>query len=408
MIPALVLGVAMQTFAHLSLQDAERAALAHAPDVAAASAKVDEARALFHAAKASYGPALFANYAASPQAGNIPGTTVQQRLTTLGAQVTLGDLLAYAPAAAQANAALSAAQFDLANARRAERIVAIGDYYSALAAHARLGARASALAAAQADERAARLRFGAGDAPKLDVVRAEVAFAQAQAALALARADAQNADDALAAELGIDPAQLVTIPARGDEVLASLPDAPTAVRVALASRPELASARANVVAEERAVEVAQRGSVPLVSVTVGETSGYDTGIPVRGPSLGAQMTLPLGGAAHDRVLAERARLAQARALYEKARRAIVSEVGSAARTTAAQRAALDAAERALREARAEVDATQIGYRSGASSSLDVESARATYVQTLVTEITARYGFAQAAATLQLEIGDVHA
>ncbi len=408
MIHGLILGVVIEGFAKVTLPDAERAAIAHSPDVAAASAKVDEARALFDAARASYGPALIANYAEAPQGGNAPGETIAQRLTTVGAQVTLGDLLAYAPAVSQANAVLRGAQFDLANARRAERIAVIGEYYGALAAHARLAARTSALAAARSDERAATLRFHAGDVPKLDVVRAEVAVSQAQAARALARADVQNADEALATELGIDVAELQQVAASGSSLPTNAPDPAHAVRAALAARPEIASAKANVAAEEHAVAVAQRGGLPLLTLSAGMTSGVDTGIAVHGPSVNASLALPIGGAAHDRVLAERARLAQAQALLAKAERAVRVEVGSAARSVAAQESALVAAERALREAKAEVNATQIGYRSGASSSLDVETARATYAQALGADITARYGLAQAQATLQLEIGESHA
>ncbi|HEY5348846.1 MAG TPA: TolC family protein, partial [Candidatus Lustribacter sp.] len=98
----------------------------------------------------------------------------------------------------------------------------------------------------------------------------------------------------------------------------------------------------------------------------------------------------------------------ARALLEKARRAVIVEVGSAVRTYQGERAALGAAQRALRSARAEFTATRIGYANGASSSLDVEAARATYVQAMVGEISALYAQAQAQATLELLIGQPHA
>jgi len=74
----------------------------------------------------------------------------------------------------------------------------------------------------------------------------------------------------------------------------------------------------------------------------------------------------------------------------------------------AQSVALAAAQRALEEADAEFKATQIGYRNGASSSLDVESARATYVQALVAQISALYPQQEAEATLQLLMGKSNA
>ncbi len=408
MIAALLLAVSIQRFADLPLDAAEQAAITRSPDVAVAASKVQEQQALVAEARASYGPALTGNYTEGPQGGNA-GETVAQRLTTVGAQVSLGDLLAYAPAVAQADASLRAAQFDLASAQRAERVTLIGQYYAALAAAATLQARNVELASAQAQQRAARLRFRAGDAPRLDVVRASVAVAQAQADFARAQADDENADAVLSVETGMPVTQLQTL--RADSrapSAATTMSADDAIAAALHARPEIASAQADVAAEEHAVAVARRGGLPIVTIAGGYTKGVDTGVPVSGPSASVQMNLPIGGAAHDRVLAAQARLAQARALLEKARRAVLVEVGSAVRTYQGERAALAAAQRALRSARAEFTATQIGYASGASSSLDVETARATYVQAMVGEISALYAQARAQATLELLIGQPHA
>ena len=397
---------AVQTFAQLTLGAAESAALKGSPDVALAAARVQEQQALFAAARATYGPALTGNYVETPQ-GVGTNQIAAQRLTTVGAQVTLGDLLAYSPAIAQANASLQAAQFDFSNAQRSERINVIGLYYGALSARADLAARRAALQSAQADQHASQVRFGAGDVPRLDVVRAGVAVAQAQADVARAQADADNADAALAQETGIDPASLNTAPtAIAPSSLA--PSAASAVREALASRPEVASAQSSVDAEQHAVAVAKRGGFPATTLSAGYTKGIDSAIAVSGPTLGVQMNLPLGGAAHDRVAAEEARLAQARAQLAKVQRQITVEVGAAVRTYQAQSSALAAARRALQQAGAAFAATRIGYQSGASSSLDVEAARATYIQSLVSETSALYAQAQAQATLQLLLGNDHA
>ncbi len=49
-------------------------------------------------------------------------------------------------------------------------------------------------------------------------------------------------------------------------------------------------------------------------------------------------------------------------------------------------------------------ATELGYRNGASSSLEVASARATYAQAVVDDLSAQYDLQKAAATLEVEIG----
>jgi outer membrane protein TolC len=403
----LAAAILLQTFTGLSLDQAQTAAIGRSPDVAVANGKVAEAQALFNAARASYGPALLGSYVEGPQGGN-NGETIAQRLTTVGAQITLGDLIAYSPAVAQANASLRAAQFDFANAQRTERINVISLYYTALTARATLQARHVALQGAQGDLRAAQLRYRNGAVPRLDQVRASVAVAQAQADLAKAQADADNADAALATETGMQAAMLHTssVPAADPPPVTTTPDA--AVQLAVTNRPEVASARANVAMEEHAVSVARHGGLPLVTMSAGMTSGVDTGVNVHGPSLNVNATLPVGGAAHDRVIAEEARLSQAQAQLAKAQRQITTEVGAAVRSYQAQTVALSAAERALAQADAAFKATQVGYRSGASSSLDIESARATYVQALVAQISALYAQQQAEATLRLLIGSNNA
>lgn len=396
-----------QTFSQLTLETAESQALGHSPDIAVANGKVQEQQALFNAAKATYGPALTANYAQVPQAGN-NNQTVLQKLTTVGGQFTLGDLLAYAPAIAQANASLRAAQFELSNAQRMERINVIAFYYGALSARSTLQARRAALESAQADLRAAQLRFKAGDVPRLDVLRATVAVAQAEADLARTQADADNADEQLALETGVQAASLRTEAAPTSVALSPGVTPDEAIRIALAARPEIASAQESIRAEEHAVSVARRGGFPVTTLSAGYTTGVDTGIVVKGPSVGVNMTLPLGGASHERVVAEEARLAQAKAQLEKAQRQVTVEVGSAVRTYRAQTAAFQAAQRALAQAFAAFNATRIGYQSGASSSLDLQAARTTYVQALVSEISALYAQAQAQATLQLVVGRTNA
>jgi outer membrane protein len=390
-------------FAQLSLPDAQADAVAASPDVAVARAKVAEAQALYDAARATFGPALTANYTQTPQAGTT-NNTVTQRMTTVGAQWTLGDLFAYAPAVAQANATLWAAQQGLNDAERSERISVIGAYYAALGARAALRARNDELGAATAQLRAAQVRFAAGDAPRLDVVRASVAVAAAEADLARAQADVDDTGAALVLETGLAPADLqATAPAS-----AALPPVNTAVDSAIAralsGRPDVAAARANVLAEAHAVAVSRRSGWPLVTLAGGYTRGVDTGIPVAGPSASIDVALPLSGAAHDRVLAEEARLEQARGQLRKIERAVQLEVGAAVRAYHAQSIALAASQRALENAQVEFNATQIGYRSGALSSLEVEASRAAFVQALVGQVTALYAQARAAAALNLLVG----
>ncbi|MGB6517683.1 MAG: TolC family protein [Candidatus Cybelea sp.] len=397
---------AVLLYAHLSLQAAQVSALAVSPDVAIARGKVQEAQALYDQAKATYGPALTANYAQVPQAG-ATNNVVTQRLTTVGAAWMLGDLFANSPAVAQAHAALSAARLSLTDAERNEQIAVIAAYYAALEAQAALNARSQELAAANAELRAASLRFSAGDAPRLDVVRATVAVAAAQGDLARAQADADDTAAALAAETGLPDGVLQSKVTTQLDIAPMNVDAATAAREALAARPDVAAVRQNVEAEEHAVVVTRRAGWPLVTLSAGYTEGVDTGIPVSGASAAVDVTIPITGAAHDRVRAEEARLDQSRAQLQKVERKVSLEVASAVRAYQAQTSALLASQHALQAAQAEFSATQVGYRSGAVSSLDVEAARTTYVQVLVDEISSLYAQARARAALNLVLGQAH-
>lgn len=405
MIAGLVLAVAAllpKQFDALPLEAALQKAVAGSPDVAQARERVNENSALLAAARGVAAPALTANYLQAPQGGS-NDTTITQRLTTVGAQITLGDYLTASPAVRQAAFTLASSQYDLLDAQRTERIKTAGQYYAALKALATVAVRKQDLAGAAADLRAANLRYRAGDAPHLDVTRAQVALARAQANLSAAQVDLQNAQEALSVETGEPVANLAALSN------AAMPPAPPAevqraVARALAQRSDLASAGRAVSAEEAAVRVAERGVLPAVTVSAGYTSGVDSGVPVHGPTAGVNLALPISHAASERIAAERARLAQSQYKAEAIRRQIVVEVSAAARTYAESLRATQAATRERIAAQAELRATQIGYRSGASSSLDVADARRTYVQAALEELDAVYAQAQAAASLEQEIG----
>lgn len=391
-----------QQFAALPLSAAVQNAVRISPDVAQAQARVTENQALLAAARGLAAPSLQASYAAAPQGGSA-NTTIEQSLATIGAGVTLGDYLSYLPAVRQAEFTLQAAQYDLLDAQRTERVKTIGLYYAALSAVATRNLRAAELTAAQSDLRAAQLRFRAGAVPRLDVVRAQVALANARAALDAASVDMANSENALSAETGVSGQQLASLSSAGP-----VPPAPVtpqqAVNRALAQRSDLLSAHKAVQAEQAAVHVAQRGALPVVSLNAGYTRGYDSGVLVSGPSANVTLSVPISHASADRVAAERARLAQAQYKYDSLRRSISVAVSSAARIYEESIRAVQSAGAARVAAAQELRATEIGYRSGASSSLDVSVARTTYVQAALAEVNAVYAQAQAAATLEEEMG----
>lgn len=405
MIAAILLAAltgAAQQFSSLPLAAAMEKAVSISPDVAQARARVAENQALLQAARGAAAPSLQASYAAAPQGGSM-NNTIEQSLATIGAGVTLGDYLAYAPAVREAQFTLAAAQYDLLDAQRTEREKTIGMYYDALATAATVHLREQDFAGAQSDLHAAQLRFQAGDVPRLDVVRAQVALANARAALDASHVDQANAQNALSVETGI-PIQDLQLLQPAQIVVPAIAGPQQAVQRALAQRSDIRSARQAVNAEQAAVRVAQRGGLPVVTVNAGYTRGYDSGVLISGPSANVNVSLPISHAASARVAAERARLTQAQDKEAALQRSISVTVSSAARTYVQSIRAVQSAQRARAAAQQELRATEIGYRSGASSSLDIADARRTYVQAALAEVSATYAQARAAALLQEEMG----
>ncbi len=388
----------------LTMADVERAAVANAPAVIAARERVREQRAVAALTGASRMPHAFANYVQAPQGGTIG--TITQRLTTVGGQFALGDFAGTSAALAQARSNVQLARAQEIGAREAERMRAIGLFFDAIRTTEIERLRERIVAAAQADRRAARLRYAAGAAPRLDIVRADVALANAQAGLARARADRDNALGALRLETGTQGPALV-LPSLASAGIGEPPAiAPAAaVGIGLRLRPEVLAARAGVAAEEAAVVAAERARLPGFTAQLGYTAGVDGGLNVKGPSANLSLDVPLSGAGADRVAAERARLAQARARLTGAQQLVQGEIEAAIRSSAADREALVAAARARDEAAAEVTATATGYRNGASSSLDLQNARSTYAQAAIDAATAAATLDRAVATLHLVMGE---
>ena len=391
-------------FAQLSLADAERKARAASPDVAQARARLDQSQAALLSARSGLAPSLVAAYVQTPQ-GNPPGPNVISRQGSAGVQWTIGDFLAFGPAVREAALTQAASVADEHAAEAAENIKVIGLYYDALKARAVLDARTNALALAHAQRDGAAVRTHAGDAPRLDVIRADVAVARAQADAELAAATDENATEALRVETGVAKAVLdSTAPGAFAVVNARLLDPAVTSDLARRLRPEVISARLTAQASAAAVGVARAGGFPIVTVGGGYVTGTDSGVPINAPQVNANMTIPLGPAARGHVGEAAARAAEAQAKADAVERQIVLDAAASARTLGASQRAADAMTRARAAADAELRATEIGYRNGASSSLEVTSARSTYAQAVVDELSAMYDLQKARAILDVETG----
>ncbi len=391
-------------FANLPLAEAQRAARATSPDLAGAEARLLQSRYALAAARSTLAPSLVSSYVQVPQ-GNPPGPQIISRQVTTGLQLTVGDFVAFSPAVREAAYNLAAAEADRGAAQATERIKIVGLYFDALKARAVAAARRDALTLAASQYRAAQIRTRAGVAPQLDVLRADVAVARATADLEIATATDINAGEALRVETGLgedvlSPTAETDFPA----VDTRLTDPITAVARARATRPELRSAALAIEAARAAVRSARAAGFPTLTVSGGYLVGTDSGVPIGAPTLNAALTIPFSRANRNRVAAAGARAIEAQSKAAGVERQIALAVAASARTLGASQRAAVATTRARQSAEAERRATELGYRNGASSSLELTTARATYSQAVIDELSARYDLEKARVTLDIEVG----
>lgn len=393
-------------FAGLTLAEAEDAGVATAPDVIAARARAAGAHAALSVAAWGVLPSGFISFTESPQSVAPLSPTAAAHQTDVGLEANLNDLLfGFAPQVEEAAAAARAADADELAAERVERIAVAHAYFGALKAAAVLAARDDALRLARSELGAAQTRFKAGDAPKVDVVRAEVAVARAEADDETARADSANARDALQVETAASDASLAATTAGAPPSVPPLAfDPAAAAAVALALRPEVRAAQEQVEASASAYHASQTSFIPPVTVSAGHATGVDSGQRVAGPSVSAQVTVPLPFGPAARVAQAKAALDEADAHLTSVRRAVSLETAASARTLVASDRAAAATLRARDVAREVLGAEELGYRAGAASGLEVAQARSTYAQAVIDALGAEYDEAAAVAVFDIEAG----
>jgi outer membrane protein TolC len=391
---------ALPVFAYLSPREAQARTASYSADVRVAIATERERESALQSARVAAIPHLTGDYTLSPQAGATDISTVEQRLFVVGAGINISDILASSDAIRVAAGDVLEAQRDVETAQLEAAQKALKLYFDALQALAVEALRSQSLTDASRQVRIARLRVRAGDAPRLDAVRADVAVAQSSAELFRATADAANALEALADATRVPAERLRGLTTAG-EVPPRVIDATDAVARALSRRPELRALMAAAAARDAGIAAARTSSLPSATIQAGYATGVDTGIHVGGPQVAAHVDVPISSTGSFAVAAAHARADAAYASLDAERRRIALEVAAAVRDERASDLAAAAAETARREASQALSGIELGYREGASSASDVADARRTYEQAALDALTAKYQ--RAAAHWSLEI-----
>jgi outer membrane protein TolC len=383
-----------------ALAEAERAN----PDLAAARARLEQARANVGKVRAGYLPQLkvsgtythnsdeaklqlpvgYALAGAPPSQRVVPSQVVEATLQArdqLGAQLELTQALLapplwYAVEAAGASARAQAASEQAA--RRELRFGVMQAFYAASAADQLVAIQERQVAVALAHEKDAALQVGAGGQPRLALLRAGIEAGRAEQDLVRARNAREAAQSALAALLG-----------RGDAVeLAVAPPAPPALPAELVSledeavrrRPEIAAARAGVEAAAAGRSAVTARYLPTLgafgqarwSSVAGFTGKEDSWA----AGLAVSWTLFDGGAREAERREAGARVAEAEAARTSTTLRARDEVRRARSDLASARANRSKAEHQVTLARENQRITEVSFRAGQSTSLEATDANA--------------------------------
>lgn len=306
----------------------------------------------------------------------------------------------------QARAALAAAQAQYDSARLTLAGQVNTAYYDLLRRQALRLIAEETLATAQRQLSEAQRRHMAGDVPELDVTRAQVPVALAQAGLYQAQNAEAIARETLNSLIGHpldDPLTVAEVPPASIILPFTLEEARS---LALQHLPDLRAADATARANEAALRAARRWREPGLSLQAIDLHGNDQTAFSRQDTVQLSLTLPLsdGGLGRARIREAEATLEQSRAQAEAARRTALLTVSSAYLTAQSSRQQVDAARVAQETAQVAYGKTVLGYRNGLFPLTDVLNAQSALTQAQIAYRQALYDAAVAISTLNNALG----
>lgn len=372
----------------LTLSAALGDVLAHHPLVLAAENEIQVARGLGLQAAQPPAPSLSYSYS---------------RVTSDAAVSELLEFPGKRALRAQA-AALSVRQAEQ-NLRAARAAIAFQTrraFYSRLLADQDLATAQQTLAAVQSIRNDARARFQAGDAARLDVVKADLELARAQQQVRIARGAQRVATLTLNVLLGRSPEQ--TLAVSGD--LAAAPAVPgfkTLLKEAYEQNPALKRARLERDKQQRDVELAKRQKFPDLDLS----ASYGTEDGVRTPGLVASINIPLPGRYRGQLEQAAGQSLAAVAGVQAAYYQVTEAVAAAYQQWLAARAQVKTFQSSLlAESATVLSGAEASYRAGETGILGVLEAERTNLQVRQAYAHALFDLQIAAASTILARGGV--
>jgi outer membrane protein len=397
------------TTAPLTLAGALSAALTTYPTARAATQQLAQARARVAQAEAQRRFQLMLDTTGSgSNAQVIQPPPAHETFGTLQNTFTIPLPIGSRPRLAieQARSELAAAQAQYDSARLSLSQDVSTAYYDLLRKQALLQIAQESLATAQRQLSEAQRRLTAGDVPQLDVLRAQVPVASAQAGLYQAESSAAVARQTLNSLIG-NPFDAPLVVAESSPAPTTLPFTLEEARsLALRHAPAIRSAAATIRANEAALRSSRRWREPTLSLQASDLRSNDETSFSREDTIQASLTLPLsdGGLGRAKVREAQAALGQARAQAEAAERTTLVTVSSAYLTAQSSLRQIEAVRLAQEIAQTSYEKTLLGYRNGQFPLTDVLNAQSALTQARIAYRQALYDVAVAMSALSIAFG----
>jgi outer membrane protein len=409
----------------LSLSDAMSLALgnnltfkAAAQDVKAAEAQLIQARGnAYPTVSAGYqyihtqNPAYFIVPVPQPTGPPTPQKAFFSATDTNNVNATLQYAI-YSGGAVQAAigaaaAGFSASQSNFAAVRADVLNTTTGAYYALVLARKTASITDEAVDVGKQNLATSQQLYAAGTAAKADVLRQQVTLANAQVAAVRAHNAADLANARLANILDLDLNSFID-PTQSLDMTPPSYSLPELLKNAQTLRPEVASAIDAVTIAERSVQEARSGTLPAVGLQISNASSRPNFVNVPQPQLSETLAVVWklfdGGLTHGKVAQAQAEVGKAKINLQQLRNDVDLQVREAYFNYQAAQAAVGAADSGRIAAAESLRVTQLRYRSGVGTALDLQDALLAFTQTQVQYASALADQSTALVALQRAAG----
>jgi multidrug efflux system outer membrane protein len=336
-------------------------------DIAAAIARVRQARANFRIARSALFPQIDSTgnvVHTHTEVKGLPDTTHTAWRVAGALDWDLDIFGGNRAATAAARADVAASQFDREAVELATQAEVASTYIAMLLARERLRISGDTVTNFIDVLKIAEARFKAGAGSQLDVSQQKSALATVRAARALLEEDVQNAENAIAVLIG-DPAGTLKLAGRGLSAMRAPTIRPGQPIALLARRPDVRRAEADLIAANADIGVARAALFPNLSLNVDAAIASDP--LTKTISIGSALLAPIfhGGRLRAGVKLSEARKAELVEAYRKTYLVALREVEDALAAVRSAQQRVAQLSTALEEARNAYRLQRIQYEAGA-------------------------------------------